>query len=1157
MTALAQVTLEDKYTVERGRIYLSGLQALVRLPLVQRSRDAARGLETAGFISGYRGSPLGGLDVQLWQARPFLERARVLFRPAVNEDLAATMVWGTQQVTSFPGATVDGVFGMWYGKGPGVDRSGDAFKHANFAGTSRHGGVLAVAGDDHAAKSSTLPHQSEYAFMDCMMPVLHPADVQDILDFGIYGWALSRWSGCWVALKVLPETCDRSASVLADPDRVRIVEPADFEPPEGGLNFRLPEIQLPKEFIVHRHRMDAVRAFARANALDRIVRDGPGARFGIVTTGKSSLDVMQALEDLGIDEREAARIGLRVYKVAMVWPLEPEGARRFADGLEEVLVVEEKRGFVEDQLKALLYDAPARPRVVGKRDEHGAWLLPSTGELSPAEIARVIAKRIARFHSSATMERRLAFLDDKQAALARAVVRVERLPYFCSGCPHNTSTRVPEGSRALAGIGCHYMAQWMGRETATFTHMGAEGCSWIGQAPFTATRHVFVNIGDGTYYHSGFLAIRAAVASGANITYKILYNDAVAMTGGQPVDGPLGVSRITRQLAAEGVKRIAVVSPRRPGEPDKYPDRSGFAPGVTFHGREALDALQCELREVEGVSALIYDGTCATEKRRRRKRGRLEDPPKRVFINEHVCEGCGDCSRTSNCLSVVPLETELGRKRRIDQSACNKDFTCLEGFCPSFVTVHGGELRRGLAGAGAAASEALPEPDLPSGAGAYDILVTGVGGTGVVTIGALLGMAAHLEGKHCSVLDQTGLAQKYGAVMSHVRIAQAPGAIHAARIATGGASLLLGCDLVVSASLDALATLRPGASFAVVNEHPVIVSEFTRNPDLDLGIEDMKAAVAEAAGGADRIRFVDATDIATALLGDAIAANVFMLGFAWQQGRIPLSAQAIDRAIALNGVAVELNRAAFLWGRRTAHDADSVRVIAGIEMRAPVPAPDLATLVERRADYLGRYQDAAYAARYRRLIERVEAAERSRAKGMDGLAAAAARGYFKLLAYKDEYEVARLYAETDFLGRLRAQFSGDYSLRVHLAPPLLARRDPRTGHPRKRAFGPWMLGLFGWLAKLRGLRGTPFDPFGYSAERRLERALIGEYERTVEELLAGLDHDNHGLAVEIARLPDQIRGFGHVKRASLDKVRIREAELLAAFRRREPLRAAG
>jgi len=1151
---LADVTLDDKYRLEHGRVYLTGIQALVRLAMLQRSRDARAGLNTAGFVSGYRGSPLGGLDQAFAAASKHLERHHVVFRPGVNEDLAATALWGTQQVNLFEGAKYDGVFGMWYGKGPGVDRCGDVFRHANAAGTSKHGGVLALAGDDHAAKSSTLPHQTDHIFKAVMMPLLYPASVQDYLDLGVHGFAMSRYSGCWVGFKCVTDVVESSASVYVDPDRVQVRLPTDIVLPAEGLNIRWPDPFLVQEERLLHHKLYAALAYCRANALNRVVIDSPRPRLGIITSGKAYMDVRQALEDLGIDERLAAEIGIRLYKCGMIWPLESEGVRRFAQGLEEILVVEEKRQFLEYQLKEELYNfrEDVRPRVIGKFDEkgewalpHGAWLLPAASELSPAMIARAIATRIARFYTSDRIKARLAFLEAKEKALAKPRVTTQRIPYFCSGCPHNTSTRVPEGSRATAGIGCHFMAVWMDRDTATFSHMGGEGVAWIGQAPFTGTRHVFANLGDGTYYHSGLLAIRAAVAAQVPITYKILYNDAVAMTGGQKFDGPLSVPDIVRQVAAEGVERIVVVT----DQPEKH--RGGaLAPGVPVHHRDALDRVQRELREYPGVSVLVYDQTCAAEKRRRRKRGTFPDPAMRAFINELVCEGCGDCGVKSNCVAVEPLETEFGRKRVINQSACNKDFSCVNGFCPSFVTVEGGRPRRGKAlASGADDWPALPDPQLPATDRPYGMLVTGVGGTGVVTIGALLGMAAHLEGKGVTVLDMTGLAQKNGAVMSHVRFGNRPEDIHAVRIAAGEADLVLGCDMIVAAGAEALAKMQAGRTRLVINSAAVPTAEFTRNPDWVFPGGDMQAELVAAVGGGSA-DFVDATRLATALMGDAIATNLFMLGYAWQKGLVPVSAAAIERAIELNGVAVEMNRKSFAWGRRAAHDPAAVAKVATPADVVPMSqhlSRGLDEVIARRVEFLADYQDTAYADRYRRLVERVRQVEADRIGGTR-LAEAVARYYFKLLAYKDEYEVARLYARPEFRQRLDAAFEGDFKLRFHLAPPLLARADPVTGEPRKRAYGTWMMAAFRVLARLKGLRGTAFDVFGYSAERRLERQLVAEYEQTVETILAGLNRDTHATAVAIASVPEEIRGFGPIKARHIERAKAREAELLAQLR---------
>jgi indolepyruvate ferredoxin oxidoreductase len=1169
-TTLARVSLDDKYTLERGRVFLTGTQALIRLLLLQRERDQRAGLNTAGFVSGYRGSPLGGLDQALWRAQKHLASHHVKFQPGVNEDLAATSIWGSQQLNMFPGAQYDGVYGMWYGKGPGVDRCGDVFKHANSAGTAKHGGVLVLAGDDHAAKSSTLANQSEHILKACCIPVLNPSNVQDYLDFGLHGYAMSRYSGCWIAFKCVTDVVESGASVVVDPDRIISRIPSDFALPSGGLNIRWPDGILEQEARLLDWKVYAALAYVRANGLDRIVWDSPNARMGIVTTGKSFGDTMQALADLGIDEEIARAIGLRIYKVAMTWPLEPQGARRFAQGLEEILVVEEKRQLIEYQIKEELYTWEAgkrAPRVVGKFDDNGewshaegqpagAWLLPAHYEHNPAIVAKAIAQRLTKLGMAASLgsrfKERLAYLEFKEKALAKPRVTSIRQPYFCSGCPHNTSTRVPEGSRATAGIGCHFMAVWMDRSTSTFTHMGAEGATWIGQAPFTSEKHIFANLGDGTYYHSGLLAIRAAVAAKVTMTYKILYNDAVAMTGGQHHDGPLDPAIISRQIAAEGVSPIVIVT----DEPEKYPAGTDWAPGVTVRHRDELDAVQRELRALPGVSALIYDQTCASEKRRRRKRNEYPDPAKRAVINEMVCEGCGDCSTKSNCLSVEPLETEYGRKRTINQSTCNKDYSCVKGFCPSFVTVEGGRLKKGKSG-GVSTEESfsLQEPAIPSLEQPFGILVTGIGGTGVITIGQILGMAAHLEGKGVSVLDMSGLAQKYGAVMSHVKIAATPEQVNVARLGTGDARLVLGCDLVVSASGDALDKMNAQKTRALINGTTSPTAEFVKNPNWQLPGSDLAHDIREACG-AGNADFVPAAELATALMGDSIATNMFMLGYAWQKGWVPLGREAIERAIELNGVAVGFNQQSFVWGRRAATDLERVRRIAIPAEVIPIEqhfSRNLEELVERRAQFLTGYQNEAYAAKYRKLVDRAMQDEKK--IGSSKLAEAVARYYAKLLAYKDEYEVARLYTDGAFLKKIEGMFEGDYKVNFHLAPPLLAKPDPQTGEPRKMQFGPWMMGAFKVLARLKGLRGTAFDIFGRTEERRMERALIGEYEATVEALLQGLTRDNHALAVEIASLPESIRGYGHLKAKSAEAARKKRDELLTRYRA-APVRAA-
>ena len=1155
----AHVSLEDKYTLQSGRIYLTGIQALVRLPLMQRARDRAAGLNTAGFISGYRGSPLGGYDSALWQAKAHLEQNDIRFQPGLNEDLAATAVWGSQQVGLFPGAKVDAVFGIWYGKGPGVDRSLDALRHANWAGTSPRGGVLAIAGDDHGAQSTTTAYQCEQAFEAAMMPILNPATVQDLLDLGLFGFALSRFSGCWVGVKVGSELADSSASVVVDPQRAAVIMPGDFAAPPGGLHIRWPQGAMDwaveQERRLHGPKLDAVKAFARGNAVDRIVIDTHAPRLGIVATGKAYLDVRQALAELGISEQRAAELGIRVYKVALTWPLEPQRALAFAQGVKDILVVEEKRAFVENQLTRLLYnmDAAQRPSVVGKTDETGAVLLPSTGELTPTLVARAIVARLKRLgEAPQDCAERLMLLESFERP-SPPVSAIQRTPFFCSGCPHNSSTRVPDGSRAMAGIGCHSMALFMpDRHTATLTHMGGEGVNWIGQAPFTGEHHIFQNLGDGTYAHSGMMAIRAAAAAGVNITYKILYNDAVAMTGGQPVEGAITVPQIAQQVLAEGARRVVVVT----DEPGKYPKNAGFPAGVAIRHRDDLDAVQRELRAVPGLTVLIYDQTCAAEKRRRRKRGRLPDPPERVFINDAVCEGCGDCSVQSNCIAVQPVETDLGRKRRIDQSSCNKDFSCLKGFCPSFVTVRGATLRKvGALAANDALFAQVPEPKAPPLEIPYSILITGVGGTGVVTLGALMGMAAHLEGKGCTVLDISGLAQKNGAVVSHVRLAPQPEELHAVRIAAGGADVLLACDAVVAASPATLPRLRAGGTKAVVNSHAAPTAAFIFKPDIDFETAKMLQAIKGATADAD---LVDASGLAAALMGDTIAANLFMLGYAFQKGLVPLGAAAISRAIELNGVAVEANKQSFAWGRLAAHDRAQVAALV-LNMLHDRPAPEpqgLDALVEHRAAFLTKYQNAAYAQRYRNAVRTIRIAETKLAPGFSGLGEAVARNLFTLMAYKDEYEVARLYSDGAFLKKLQRQFAGDFTLQYHLAPPLLASRDPATGALRKRAFGPWMGRAFKLLARLRRLRGTPLDIFGYTAERRMERRLIAEYEATLRELAASLTPGNHALAVEIASLPGRIRGFGHVKAKNVEAAKACEAELLAHLRRKEAPAAA-
>jgi len=1125
--------------LQGDRVLLTGLQALVHLLLIQSRRDRAAGLNTAGFVSGYRGSPLGGLDLELWRASKELGAANIRFEPGLNEELAATAIWGSQQANLFDDVLFDGVFGLWYGKGPGVDRSGDALKHGNSAGASRFGGVLVAAGDDHACKSSTLAQQSEYAFMDAMMPVLNPSDVSELIELGLLGYALSRYSGCWVGFIVTQETADAAQTFNLPAASARFVQPS-FELPVGGLNIRWPDAPLEQEHRLHNYKLAAAMAFARANRADRIVRDAPAARVGVAATGKAYGDLMKALTLLGIDERRGAELGLRVLKIGMSWPLEPETIAEFADGLEEIIVVEEKRGLVESQTKELLFSrrGAAPPVVVGKCDDAGAFLLPTTGELTPGVVARALAKRLSRFDSAGEIGRRADRLASGPGAELTIAQGGGRMPHFCSGCPHNTSTRVPEGSRAAAGIGCHFMALWMDRSTVTFAQMGGEGVTWIGQAPFVTTEHMFQNLGDGTYTHSGLLAIRAAVAAKVNITYKILYNDAVAMTGGQPVEGSFTPAQIAQQLIAEGVGRVVIVT----DHPGKYAGHAGIPAAVNVFGREEFDRVQRQLREHKGVSALIYDQACAAETRRKRKRGLAPTPERRVVINDLVCEGCGDCNEQSNCLSVLPLETEFGRKRTIDQSACNRDYSCLDGFCPSFVTLRGAAPKQRNF-----ELPPLPAPKIANQAGTCNIVVAGIGGTGVVTVGKLLGLAAHREGKAVTELAQTGLAQKFGAVLSHVRIAESAAKLDGGpRVAEGQADVFLASDLLVAASQPALTCLAADRSVVVANCHHGLPPAFIHERDLQYPAQALLTTLkAQSCGG----RFVvfDATLFATELLGDAMLANVVLLGAALQHGLLPVSATALDDAFEELGASADVNRRALALGRYAAHDPAAVAALCARIHSPELPAEDLDTIIARRKRFLTGYQDDAYAARYEQAIARIRAKETRVDSKSTALTQAVARQYFRLLAYKDEYEVARLYSETGFLERLHDDYEGPLKISLHLAPPLFRRVDPISGRPRKVEFGPWILSALRVLARMRFLRGGMFDVFGYSQERKMERRLLREYEQLLARIETELDVSRLPLAVALAEIPSEIRGFGPVKAASAERAAARRAELLRAW----------
>ena len=1176
--ALETVTLDDKYSLGSGRAFMSGVQALVRLPMLQQARDAAAGLNTGGFISGYRGSPLGGYDQALWAAKKHLAAQNIVFQPGVNEELGATAVWGTQQLDLYPQTKkFDGVFGIWYGKGPGVDRSSDVFKHANMAGTAKHGGVIAIAGDDHVSKSSTAAHQSDHIFKACGLPVFFPSSVQDILDMGLHAFAMSRFSGVWAGMKTIQEVVESSSSVLVDPDRVKIVMPEDFQMPPGGLHIRWPDPALEQEARLMDFKWYAALAYIRANRLNHNVIAGPNDRFGLIASGKAFNDTRQALADLGLDEDTCHQQGIRLHKVNVVWPLEASITRDFAQGLQEILVVEEKRQVIEYQIKEELYNwrADVRPNVLGKFDEPEGdqsggewgranpsdnWLLRAKADLTPAIIAKAIAKRLKKLGVPADvvarMDARLAVIAARERALIELKVDTgERAPWFCSGCPHNTSTRVPEGSRALAGIGCHFMATWMDRSTSTFSQMGGEGVAWVGQAPFTTDTHVFANLGDGTYFHSGLLAIRQSIAAGVNITYKVLYNDAVAMTGGQPIgERPEGhsVLQIMQSLVAEGVSKLVIVT----DEPEKY-EGTKLLDGVEVQHRDELDRIQREFREIKGTSAIIYDQTCATEKRRRRKRGTLVDPAKRVVINELVCEGCGDCSVQSNCLSVEPLETEFGRKRRINQNTCNKDYSCVKGFCPSFVTVEGGQLKKPKKEKKGDASRLfdVPQPVLPVAEAAWGIVVGGVGGTGVITIGQLLGMAAHLEGKGVVTQDAGGLAQKGGATWSHIQIANRVDAIYTTKVDTAKADLVIGCDPIVAAAKYTLTVMQPGRTFVAMNSHGTPTAAFVSNPGWQFPGGNCETAVTSAVGS-DLVGSFDAEQVAVQLVGDSIYTNPLLLGYAWQKGRVPLSHAALMRAIELNGVQVDNNQAAFEWGRRCAHDLAQVQALfKAAQVIEFVKKPSLTEMLAKRVEFLTAYQNAAYAQTYADFVEKVRLSEAKLGKTM--LAEAVARYLFKLMAYKDEYEVARLHTDRAFLGRVNAMFEGDFKLNYHLAPPAFSAKNDK-GELQKRPFGPWMQTAFKLLAPFKVLRGTPLDPFGRTEERQTERALIGEYRASIEEVLVKLSADKHAAAVEIARIPEMIKGYGHVKARHLATARPQWAALMSEFRQPgQPLHNSG
>jgi len=1144
----AAATLDDKYTVTNGRIFINGVQALARLPLLQKDLDRAAGLNTAGYITGYRGSPLGGLDLTLFRERARLAENDVVFRPGVNEDLAMTAVWGTQLLKTLPDPKFDGVFAYWYAKGPGVDRSGDPLKHGNYAGTNRNGGVLVVYGDDHPGKSSTISHQSEQALAAHSVPTLYPANVGEFIEFGLKGWALSRYSGLWVGFKTVNETVEQTATIDLDLDHFDIVRPERGELAPGTVNIDSAEIVWPpvkSEMAVTRVRIPLAHRFVRANGIDRVTLRSSRPGLGIVTAGKAFMDVEQALQLLGIDAGRADAMGLSVYKVGMIWPVEPEGLKEFAAGQQELLFIEEKKAFMEEQAARILYNEARRPVITGKVDTDGARLLESDVQLEPLLVAQAIVRRLEALGlADEALRARLQLLQPPPAAPAAGPLLM-RAPYFCSGCPHNTSTKVPEGSLAMAGIGCHAMAVFTRPDTLAPSHMGGEGGQWAGLHHFTDTPHVFQNLGDGTYYHSGLSCIRNSVASGANITYKILYNDAVAMTGGQPIDGPISVGQIASQVLAEGVRELVVVS----DAPDKFKAGADVPAGIEVLHRDEMPQLQERLRKVEGCTVIIYEQTCAAEKRRRRKRGTFPDPAKRVVINEEVCEGCADCSKQSTCVSIQPKFTPRGVKRQIDQSNCNKDYSCNRGFCPSFVTVYGGELRKpGAMDIDPGLFEALPEPATAPLEDAYGLMVAGIGGTGVVTVTAVLGMAAHLDGLACSIFDMTGLSQKNGAVYSHLKIASEPGRLGAQKLGLGDARLLMAFDLVAGVGDDAFRTLAEGRSHVLGNSavQPTVAFQFNPRATVD---ERMIAQRLAQRVGQDRADFVDATGIAMALTGNTIASNMFLVGYAMQKGLLPVSLDAVRRAIELNGVAVPFNLKAFGLGRLYAHDparlGDHLGTAAPAKPAVPTTLPEA---LRAGREWLTAYQSEAWADRHASFVDEMAAAERSAAGGSEAFAVAVANNLAKLMAYKDEYEVARLHSDPAFMERIRSQFDGDVRVRFNLAPPLFARRDPVTGHLKKSEYGSWLMPVFGALARFRFLRGTRLDVFGYTAERRMERRLIDDYQALMREVAAELNPGNLAVAVQLAAIPEQIKGFGHVKEQNLEAALLEQARLLEVFR---------
>lgn len=1125
-TSRLEMTLEDRLHQEEGWVYMTGMQALVRLPLQQRKRDQAAGLNTGGYISGYRGSPVGTYDMNLWQAEDVLKKHNIYFQPGVNEDLAATATWGSQMVGLFPGAKVDGVFSIWYGKAPGMDRSMDPLRHANLAGTNPLGGSLLLVGDDHGAKSSTLACYSDLNFASLGMPLLAPSNAQDVLDFGLHGIAMSRYSSTLVGMKLVTDVVEGGGSVHVAPDSPQIIVPEDTGPDTSIKPF-VPILD--QERLLWEVKLRKVLAYARSNGLNR--QDGPdNARIGVIAAGKAWQDLNQSLSNLGYRDGMIGNLPMRRLKLGMVWPLDDAEIRAFAEGLDVILVVEEKRPLLEDQIRSILYGSGLNPRIVGKTFHGHAYsapaddcAFPQIGEIDPNMVTQVMVRVANELDADCGIS--MPNRPDAPPKLSGGAIRP---PSFCAGCPHGRSTQVVDGSRALAGIGCHTMAMMRDpMKTNSVSHMGGEGAMWLGQFPFTDEQHVFANMGDGTYFHSGLLAIRAAVSAKANMTYKLLHNGFVSMTGGQPHDGEVSPRQMIEQVKAEGVERIALVT----DEPEKYEGLS-LGDGVTLHPRTELELVQKQIRQHTGVSVIIYDQPCATERRRLRKRGKWVDPDKRVFINPEVCEGCGDCSTVSACMAIEPLETEFGRKRVINQSSCNKDFSCVEGFCPSFVTVSGATPRKAKTGDVEIDVSHLPEPAQREIDGSWSILVSGIGGAGVVTVGQTLAVAAHADGYFSSNLDITGLAQKYGAVHSHIKLATSPDQMRATRIASGEANALIGCDLVVAAGDEALSKLTPGKSVAVTDTTVVPTSEFSKNPDWQLSGDEQLERLSRVLDGS--ARGMDAQELAEKIMGDRVFANMLLMGASWQQGGIPLSLGAIHRAIELNGVAVARNKQAFDLGRLAFADPEAVQKLAG----GPAPilldkhrAPTLEDIIERRVTELTAYKNAEFANGYRQTVAQVKAAGLPEAAVM-----AVARNLYKLLAVKDEWEVARLYSKPSFRESLQKTFEGDLDLTFYFGAWPFGGRDEKTGKIVKGAVsGKKAMRFFGVMNKLRFLRGTLVDPFRNSDEARLARKLLQDYRADIAFAIENHADVNARLMTELLDLPEHIRGYGHVRERHADE----------------------